>query len=585
MGRIDPRHTRPDPNNRNWTKPRTCGVWDVGPNTGRRFRLGNIPVRGAELQRGSGAAGLVALYDNRRESHQDASRRKGAERHARAGRKWRKSTDVARWIFQVSRSGEPHMPLYVVSLFDNTKTCKGRWPRVRPLLPAVLAACLASCDSALDNIERSSRDLRGCQIDQSLPEECSRQDRALKQALLRAEAEGVEQRQILAARELGIATVEGDPEQSAYERVRASIERSELRLQAVEENHLPFSDLYQCKDLQDRNLMRLVVSSRRGNEAYLVLSPIPDPVDELLWLLGEGEPNRAPCLALDEEPIDPIVLTATQIKELSREPRRSSLFGDTVNVTVFLATSIADARSIYESSVRLRRFEVVAQPSDAHIAIAKGEDPPLALPLSWGLQYTPRMELFPGTYTIRVSHASYVTRTIRVAVSGNDRSVPVQLSPRDVVVECNESVESTVRISHHRLKQIGVCEYSVASEYGSPLQYLRLNQLDLTNSHANLGLVRLDVDFIYRNGTGETIDLAKGKVVPSSPTADLLRTREGAQASYVSYLRPESAGQARLDAPLRGSAREVRSVGINVRHLNFVRLESPDVEVWTLGTK
>ena len=63
---ISPDRTRPDPNNPGKTIPRTYGVWDVGPSSsGKRYRYGNNPVRGAELARDFGRAKLVALYTNR----------------------------------------------------------------------------------------------------------------------------------------------------------------------------------------------------------------------------------------------------------------------------------------------------------------------------------------------------------------------------------------------------------------------------------------------------------------------------------------------------------------------------------------
>ncbi len=43
---------RPDPNNHNWTIPRSYGVWVVPSNgKSKRFRFGNNPVRKWELER------------------------------------------------------------------------------------------------------------------------------------------------------------------------------------------------------------------------------------------------------------------------------------------------------------------------------------------------------------------------------------------------------------------------------------------------------------------------------------------------------------------------------------------------------
>ena len=57
---------RPDPNNPNWTIPRTYGVWELrATSTGNRYRYGNYPVRGVELASEHGTAKLIFLYTNR----------------------------------------------------------------------------------------------------------------------------------------------------------------------------------------------------------------------------------------------------------------------------------------------------------------------------------------------------------------------------------------------------------------------------------------------------------------------------------------------------------------------------------------
>lgn len=72
---ISPDETRTDPTNPKWTVPRTYGVWELrASSTGNRFRYGNYPVRGVELESEYGAAKLVSLYTNRAaaKSHADS---------------------------------------------------------------------------------------------------------------------------------------------------------------------------------------------------------------------------------------------------------------------------------------------------------------------------------------------------------------------------------------------------------------------------------------------------------------------------------------------------------------------------------
>jgi len=61
--RISLSSTRPDPNNPNWTTPRTYGVWELpAGSTGHRYRYGNNPVRKHELEREHGGGKLIELY-------------------------------------------------------------------------------------------------------------------------------------------------------------------------------------------------------------------------------------------------------------------------------------------------------------------------------------------------------------------------------------------------------------------------------------------------------------------------------------------------------------------------------------------
>ena len=63
---ISPDRVRPDPNNPNWTIPRTYGVWELTQrSTGKRYRFGNYPVRGNELERDYKNAKLIALFTSR----------------------------------------------------------------------------------------------------------------------------------------------------------------------------------------------------------------------------------------------------------------------------------------------------------------------------------------------------------------------------------------------------------------------------------------------------------------------------------------------------------------------------------------
>ena len=60
---ISPQEVVLDPSNKNWTTPRSYGVWEL-PNSagGKKFRYGNNPIREKELSREFGSVKLIALY-------------------------------------------------------------------------------------------------------------------------------------------------------------------------------------------------------------------------------------------------------------------------------------------------------------------------------------------------------------------------------------------------------------------------------------------------------------------------------------------------------------------------------------------
>ena len=62
---IDPASVRPDPNNPNWTIPRSWGVYEVANYAASQFRFGNHPVRERELRREFSRVTLLALYEER----------------------------------------------------------------------------------------------------------------------------------------------------------------------------------------------------------------------------------------------------------------------------------------------------------------------------------------------------------------------------------------------------------------------------------------------------------------------------------------------------------------------------------------
>ena len=63
---TSPAQVKPHPSNKNWTQPKTWGVWELprGAN-GRKYRYGNYPIRGIELKNESSKVSLVALYLSR----------------------------------------------------------------------------------------------------------------------------------------------------------------------------------------------------------------------------------------------------------------------------------------------------------------------------------------------------------------------------------------------------------------------------------------------------------------------------------------------------------------------------------------
>ena len=67
--KVDPKHYKADPDNRNWTTPKTYGTFSIPDEfvNGRKkkYRFGNYPVRMKELKRYYGSVKFIALFENR----------------------------------------------------------------------------------------------------------------------------------------------------------------------------------------------------------------------------------------------------------------------------------------------------------------------------------------------------------------------------------------------------------------------------------------------------------------------------------------------------------------------------------------
>jgi len=72
---ISPSILKSDPNNKNWTIPRSYGVWELPSGAiGKKYRYGNNPIREKELTNEFGLVKLIALYINRTTASEYASR-------------------------------------------------------------------------------------------------------------------------------------------------------------------------------------------------------------------------------------------------------------------------------------------------------------------------------------------------------------------------------------------------------------------------------------------------------------------------------------------------------------------------------
>lgn len=63
------------PTNKNWTLPRSYGVWEL-PNKscGKKYRFGNNPVREKELAKEFGSVKMVDLYLSRESARDQANK-------------------------------------------------------------------------------------------------------------------------------------------------------------------------------------------------------------------------------------------------------------------------------------------------------------------------------------------------------------------------------------------------------------------------------------------------------------------------------------------------------------------------------
>ena len=63
---ISPADVKPHPNNPSWTMPKTWGVWKLPEGAaGKKYRMGNNPIREKELNIEFGGSHLLVLYTSR----------------------------------------------------------------------------------------------------------------------------------------------------------------------------------------------------------------------------------------------------------------------------------------------------------------------------------------------------------------------------------------------------------------------------------------------------------------------------------------------------------------------------------------
>ena len=72
---VTPDKLKAHPNNKNWTTPRSFGVWELpDKSSGKKYRFGNNPVRETELVTEFGSAKLLALYLSRESAREHANK-------------------------------------------------------------------------------------------------------------------------------------------------------------------------------------------------------------------------------------------------------------------------------------------------------------------------------------------------------------------------------------------------------------------------------------------------------------------------------------------------------------------------------
>jgi hypothetical protein len=75
---LKKKNLRRDPANRNWTIPKSYGVWRVTlPGDSKEYREGNNPVRENELRREYRQVSCLALYSTKDEAVEHARRLNG----------------------------------------------------------------------------------------------------------------------------------------------------------------------------------------------------------------------------------------------------------------------------------------------------------------------------------------------------------------------------------------------------------------------------------------------------------------------------------------------------------------------------
>ncbi|MDX2504017.1 MAG: hypothetical protein QNL62_06020 [Gammaproteobacteria bacterium] len=338
----------------------------------------------------------------------------------------------------------------------------------------------------MSQIKDKSYQIKKCQANQVLPEEC---DMLLQPSILltlQCAKNGATSKQVNTAISQGEKRVKASISASPYQQIKRKLDKSPFFIHPEKANFIVYSR--QCADYKDK-LFRIVAYTINDGQAKFVASPI----------------KPTTCLSTTNLDKKYPILSARQLDKFSQgyyleqSPSAERFYE---NIEVMVADSLADAGHFFSKMTKKERLIINTEPENANIKIVGLKKP-----------YKKGMKLNVGEFTIRVSSSGYNTRELKIHLKEPGSTFNVKLDSSIEQVVCQEKLQKypVEFINRHYIKKINNCTYQLSA---APVTDTPFKFLVTKNSHKSKHLVKVRLGIAQYDPSENIVSLSVVELKP-----------------------------------------------------------------------